>query len=172
MRYAFHPKLLYNIFYLWRQGATAATYFCYIRNNYPDLATCIPLVIKMANAQTPNEGVIDIVKRLKTNGYRLDILSNIDLDIFAELRTGPCAHIFDYFSHIKGTSERIPYGKPHVQIYKEYNEECNPDGHTVIFIDNKKQNIATAEKFGMIGIRFTSAKRLRDALENLGICVA
>lgn len=169
-KYCFHLGLLYKIFRLWRQGATAATYFAYIRHHYPELAPCIPLIIEMANAQVPNEKTLHIVANLKQQGYRLDILSNIDVEILDDLRS-KCPHVFDYFTCIQGTSAKIPYGKPHAQIYQDYLHHHRDDHKQMFFIDNKKENINAAQKFGMIGIRYRSAEKLRKQLGEFGIVV-
>ena len=167
-KYCFYPQLLFTIWRMWRKNVVADAYFEYIRKNYPELAPCIPLVVRMANAQLPNYEVLDTVKRLKQEGYILHILSNIDKLILADLRQR-YGFAFDYFDAIKGTSLADPYSKPDISIFRTYVREFNPDHKKMIFIDNKKKNLDSGALVGMQGILFKSANQLKTALKKLGI---
>ena len=167
-KYCFHPKLLYTIARMWQHHAVADAYFDYVRKNYPELAPCIPLVIRMANAQIPNTDVIEIIKHLKGQGFPLHILSNIDTLIFADLQKR-YPSVFDYFDVIKGTTIQDRYGKPNINIFKNYISAFNPQNKKMIFIDNKKANIQASQRVGMIGILFKNGHQLKAKLQSLGI---
>lgn len=168
-KYSLNPILIFNILKLWRKNAIANEYFTYIVRNYPYLAACIPLIIDMANAQVPNKDVAEIVRSLKKQGYALHILSNIDSTILAGLRATECGTIFSLFDVIHGTQATDEYGKPHKDFFERYIKECNPGSKAMIFIDNRKNNIAMAQKVGMTAIQFNNARQLKTELENVGI---
>jgi len=168
LRSMFYPPLWLDAFRLWREDAVAGTYLAKIKTRYPKLIPCIPLFIHMANSQKPNEPVLEIIKTLKEQGYALHILSNIDDEILRDLRTTPCGRVLTYFDEVVGT-EAHSYGKPSLDIYKDFIEQHNPERKTMIFIDNKRRNVRGARQAGMVGILFKNGKQLRKVLNTMSV---
>ncbi len=170
-RHALRPKLWIDAFRLWRQAAVAGTYIAFVKAHYPKLIPCIPLFIHMANSQEPNNSVLAIIKKLKAQGYTLNVLSNIDDEILADLRSTPCGQMLIHFDEVMGTQAHSQ-GKPSPDMYKDFIAQHNGDHKTMIFIDNRRRNVRGARRAGMIGILFKNAHQLEHALRRLGIVVA
>ena len=103
-------------------------------NNYHDYASI-------------DENVIDLIKKLKDNNYKIYLLSNIN----------PCTHDFmkksGLFDLVDGyVLSYIEHQiKPYESIYKTLIERYNLIPNECIFVDDKEINVETANKLGIQG---------------------
>ena len=108
----------------------------------------------------------DWLDTLKANGYKIYILSNFSRKAFED-----CRKELDYVSKADGAviSYKVKMIKPDPEIYRYLINTYNIDPKEAVFIDDNKDNIAAAEKFGITGILFTDKKSADEELEKLGV---
>jgi FMN phosphatase YigB (HAD superfamily) len=143
-----------------------------LASEYPETAALLPLVRTMTNAQYVNNDTVALVKHLKQQGYKIYLLSNIEEITLQQLvqKIPVVKELFDGFFIPSAANHWL--AKPHVAFYenfKNYLVAQRDANKKIIFIDNSKVNIINAQKTGMYGILFTSAKALHDLLYAHGI---
>ncbi len=81
----------------------------------------------------------------------------------------PCA--YDFLEHFVDivVSGQVQMHKPNDDIYDHALQQFGLRPEQAVFVDDLIENIATADRLGLHGIRFTNAKALRDELEGLGL---
>lgn len=133
------------------------------------LAKHLPFIIRLINTQKPIPSTINIVKRLKSQGYTLHILSNIGEQIFADLKR----HFFSLFNlfddYTVATSQKGYIGKPDPNMFENYLSNFNRENKQIIFIDDKQRNLNTAKQFGITCIHYQSPEQLEETLAALNI---
>ena len=94
-----------------------------------------------------NNEVIDLMNRLKSNGYNIFILSNNNKEAYEYLRN------LSIFESIDGWIMSCDYHivKPDKKLYIKLFETYNLKPEECFFIDDTEQNILTAETLGMKG---------------------
>lgn len=140
------------------------------------------LIIQASNAQKIKRKTVAIIEELAKNGYRHHVGSNIGYTAFAILsdpNESPDFHqVFRHFdlksSHVAALSDGKVIKKPDPAFFKQYLEKNNIDLEKtrVIFIDDKKSNIAAAKALGFETILFKNAQQLRNDLIGMGIEVS
>ncbi len=92
-----------------------------------------------------NQEIIRIIKQLKTNGYKVFILSNNNIDVKNYLMNLPFIQNFD--GEVYSCDYQIL--KPNLEIYKILFEKYNLLPEKCYFVDDRKQNVEAGEKLGM-----------------------
>ena len=119
------------------------------------------LVNKMINNYykyiTISDEITNLVKSLKEKGYNLYILSNTSKEVVNEFKD---YEIFKYFDGFV-LSYKINMLKPNDGIYKYLLDKYNLIPEECLFIDDREDNIATANKFGIKG-RFVNKDDIED----------
>ncbi|MCX5925240.1 MAG: hypothetical protein NT124_02995 [Candidatus Dependentiae bacterium] len=171
-------------FRLWRQMRALSKQKQKTGEIYADLAlkhknkdlAC--LIMYLANTQKPIRGTVNLIKDLKKRGYAHHIGSNIGPVFFANLQKRMSAlfnsTLFDLDkSQVASYADKKQLYKPDPAFFASYLAKNNLDPHTttIIFIDDKLENIEVANKMGLIGIHFTSPKQLRKDLRALGCAI-
>ena len=114
----------------------------------------------------PIEGSVQILQELKMKGYQLYALTNWNAELFNQsLDDFPFLQWFDG----KIVSGAVKKTKPGADIYLHLLDKYHIIPTQALFIDDKKENIETAEKLGIKGIHFIDPVQLRKELEQLGI---
>ena len=109
--------------------------------------------------------VIDLVRRLKKNGYKVAILSNtIKSHADVNIKKGA----YDEFE-IKILSYEVGFRKPDEQIYMLALRRLNVKSEEAVFIDDNPKMVKGANAVGIFGIVFESYKKLVTDLKTLGI---
>jgi FMN phosphatase YigB (HAD superfamily) len=137
------------------------------------------LVHKFSSAYKVDTDVFDILKTLKAKGYRVCMASNIGAqnlnDLFnpslskkgknqtTRMKVREVVESFDDIISVDYESQNV-ITKPSHDYFKIVQDSCGHDKH-VIFVDDKKKNVDAANACGLDGIRFTSAKQLKQDLE-------
>jgi len=108
-----------------------------------------------------NRGVVNLIAKLRGD-YKVGLLSNSENYIY------PYVHKkmegwFD-FSII---SWQTGCRKPDEEIYKLIFKQGNFKPEEIVFIDDKEENVETAKKLGIIGIKFDNNKQLFCVLNKL-----
>ena len=112
-----------------------------------------------------NWEVIDIVKDLRKNGYKVVMFSNATSSILRDYMAS--FGILDEFDRIFISSE-MKLIKPEPESFKYVLSEMGVRAKNAMMIDDRERNIAAAEAMGMECILFADAPTLREKLEESG----
>jgi len=112
----------------------------------------------------PVEGMPEIVRALANRGVPLFAISNFGAESWAQFR--PKAPIFDIFSDIVISGEERLV-KPERAIFERALDRFGRSADQCLFIDDREDNVETAEALGMAGHHFRDAVRLESDLKAL-----
>lgn len=127
---------------------------------HPEDAEHIRLIMKhWLRCLTPRWEVVELLLDMKKQGLRLYFLSNASL-IAKEylLSTYPFFSVFD--GGLFSCDEKLL--KPDTRIYQSLCSKYRLNPEECVFIDDKKENVITAEIVGMKGHLFVNAERIKD----------
>jgi epoxide hydrolase-like predicted phosphatase len=119
----------------------------------------------MEEAGVLDQEVLDVVARLRKNGYTATILSNCTAHTLEYIKK----HRIDSYFDDMVLSYELGINKPDLRIYKLALEKLGITADQAIFIDDKAENTDDAEKIGIKSILFTSAADLLVELRKLGV---
>jgi len=109
-----------------------------------------------------NADIVHFIETLKDE-YKVACLTNLEIEIADICReTG----LFDYFDKAFMSTE-LKMLKPDLEIYSKVLEELNCFPNETIFIDDKIENVAAANKLGINGLHFSNLNQLRSDIENI-----
>lgn len=108
--------------------------------------------------------VFSLIKQLKKRGYRVAILSNIEVPIMNHIKK---QHWEDFELFVY--SCEIGMAKPDKDIYDYTLKNLGVKPEEAVFIDDKPPNVETANNLGIHGRLFTDADELTKQLVNLGV---
>lgn len=115
---------------------------------------------------TPIESSVEILKKLRENGYKVFYLSNFHLAAFEYVTKK-----YDFFELFGGgvVSYKEKLLKPEKEIYEKIISEYSLEAKETVFIDDMKVNVEAAVKCGMKGIVLKNPVELRSELEKLNV---
>ena len=120
--------------------------------------------IRDAEPFYPIDESVEVLSELKEKGVLLYILSNWSAETYpiAEER-------FDFLSWFDGKiiSGEAGIVKPDLEIYKLLIKKYELNPQKTVFIDDKEENIKSAELLGFNGIHFQNCSKLRKDLQML-----
>lgn len=112
-----------------------------------------------------NDDVINLVKRLKNNGYKVAVLSNsIKPHAEYQYKIG----IYQNFDTVV-LSHEVGMLKPDLKIYKYILKKLQTKPEETFFVDDKAINVEVAAQLGIHKILFKNIKQLEIELEKLGV---
>ncbi len=113
-----------------------------------------------------NEEMLGWVVALQNAGLRTAILSNMVWEILGYMRQE-----FGWLTHFQQQtwSCELGIGKPDPAIYLHTCEKLGTEPSETLFIDDKPENTAGAEKVGLYAIQFSSVEQLRRELAARGL---
>jgi 2-haloacid dehalogenase len=109
---------------------------------------------------------VDVLAELRASGVPLYALSNWSAETFPA--AWPRFPFLEWFDGIVISGD-VRAVKPDRRIYEALLERHNLEPGSILFIDDRAENVAAAEALGMRSIRFTDAAALRRQLVGLGI---
>lgn len=116
---------------------------------------------------TINPDTVEIVRRLKARGYRLLILSNMNVEgkerLFGEARIVDGEDWTALFDDILLSCD-LGLLKPEHAIYRACLERTEAEPGECLFIDDMPANAEAARECGMRALHFTGAERLASVL--------
>jgi epoxide hydrolase-like predicted phosphatase len=115
--------------------------------------------------------LVDIIKKLKQNGFKVILLSNANNSFF-ERKIYPTFPEFKSLFDDIIISSVVQMVKPDPDIYLHTLEKTSSHPEEVIFIDDSKVNVDAAIKLGMHGFIYTESTSFVKYLESLGIVLA
>ncbi len=116
----------------------------------------------------PINGTIELVKKLKENGYEIVFLSDNVKEriVYLESQYGFLSNFNNgVLSYIVGTR------KPDPVIYQEVLKVCSNPPQECVYIDDKEGLLMPAMDLGMKTIHFTSPEQTKSDLMNMGVNV-
>ena len=115
---------------------------------------------------SPIEENVEIMRKLKNNGYNVYILSNFHQPAFEYIREN-----WDFIREFNGdvVSCYYHYIKPEREIYETLLNKYNLTPSETIFIDDVDTNINGAKELGIGGIHLPDYKILSELLKKNGI---
>jgi putative hydrolase of the HAD superfamily len=130
-----------------------------------DLARLIELDIRSWFAINP--ATVEIIRELKARGYRLLMLSNMNLEgkecLLGPFRTLDGLDWIALFDEVLLSCD-LKLLKPEPAIYEACLALARAEPEACVFIDDTPKNVAAARALGIRGIDFTDAAALREAL--------
>ena len=127
------------------------------------------MVMNLYPFMPPFEETEKIVKRLKSNGYRIFLLSNASLDFYDEKKNIPALSYFDGYL-ISADYKLI---KPEKEIYLTLFSKFNLRPEECFFIDDVEANCEASRSLGMKAFRLQRGdyEGLINALKENGIVI-
>jgi putative hydrolase of the HAD superfamily len=118
------------------------------------------------NILTPIESSIDVLRKLKENGYSIFYLSNFHLAAFEYV-----TRKYDFFNLFDGgvVSYKEKLLKPEVEIYEKIMDKYKLKSEETLFIDDTRENVKAAIKHGIKGIILEEPKNLCGELEKIAV---
>jgi len=124
-----------------------------------------PLLREFIKHYDRNNDVINLVKRIKNNGYQVAVLSNsIKPHADYQYKIG----IYQNFDVVV-LSHEVGMQKPDPEIYKYLLRKLQLEPNETFFVDDDVNNVETAAQLGMYGIHFQNIKQLESELIALGV---
>lgn len=108
-----------------------------------------------------NREMEKLLIKLKKNKYQIVLLSNTELPVLKVIEESRINEFFDlrFFSCVEKVA------KPDVEIYNRLMKSINSKPEELIFIDDREENIITANKIGINGIHFKNYSLLIRKLQ-------
>ncbi|HLC67559.1 MAG TPA: HAD family phosphatase [archaeon] len=118
--------------------------------------------LKIAKINTDS---LNVANRLKKNGYKLCILSNVTS---LHKNYGHIMELYTNFDH-RVLSCDIGAMKPHVKIFRTALKVTGSKPSECIYIEDRKEFLETPKKLGFNVIHFKDAKQLIKDLRKFGV---
>ena len=115
-----------------------------------DAATAKAHMLQAISLQEEVEPTVELIKELKSKGYKLYVLSNMSKEYIEYLRKLP---VFEYFDYQAVSCEQH-LGKPDHKFYEYLLSHCNLVPSETIFIDDRKDNVEVAAELGIVPFHF------------------
>ncbi len=112
------------------------------------------------------DGTVEILARLKKQGYSLYGLSNWSAETYPRVQ-----HKFEFFGWFEGIvlSGEVKLAKPDPKIYHLLLEKAGVPASECLFIDDSLSNVQAAKALGFRTIHFRSPEQLEAELVVIGI---
>ncbi len=91
-----------------------------------------------------DQRVIDVIKKLKENGYSIFLLSNFPEYLYQEIKTSELFSIVDGYI----LSHQVHRIKPYPEIYEQLVQQYQLVKSECFFLDDNEQNVKTAKRLG------------------------
>lgn len=164
------PSLWYNIVKRLRHGGGMTEIVTMIKTDYPHLQKYLPLLVKLNHQQKPIEGTVEVITKLKKLGYQLDIGTNMDSSLFVTIKRR-MKNIFNNFTNFHAVDSNVTpiINKPNPLFFERYLQQYPQNEQIIIFIDDRLENVQSAESMGLLGIHFKNTKQIKKDLKKIGI---
>ncbi len=160
------PSLWIDTIKLIKRNGIAEQFLVGLADKHHRLRPFVPLGIAIANQQKPQLDVINILKELKKNGYKLYLFSNIGSIIFDDLHK-KFPELMKLFESFTIPSKHEGYiRKPSTKAFQLYISQNGLENKKIILIDDNRKNTKAARQHGIHGIFFSSIKQLNKELGN------
>jgi putative hydrolase of the HAD superfamily len=117
------------------------------------------------DGRTINREVVSLMGRLKLEGYVVGILSNNRKELRSELE----GNGLDGLADVVCVSEELGLMKPDPEIFEIFIRDLGVRPEDLVYIDDSKRSLETAEQVGYTPIIFSGYEQLSGELRELGI---
>lgn len=121
--------------------------------------------MKKVSDPAPRDEMLDLLKHLREQGYKIGILTNNPREAGPILRS---AGIQEYCDTLLISGE-IGFSKPDPKAFNKLLEELGVEASQLVFIDDSPQSLATADEVGYIPVQFIDRSDLMGKLKKLGV---
>lgn len=115
--------------------------------------------------QPINQPMLSLVDRLRSNGYKVGLLSNNTLEAAKKMRGQGLDRHFDVL-HVSAETKLV---KPEPEAFAQFARDLEVEQKELVFIDDAEKSLSTARECGFTPIQFKSYDKLIDDLQSLGI---
>jgi putative hydrolase of the HAD superfamily len=114
---------------------------------------------------TPVPGTASLVRHLKRNGYRVQLLSNTSALDYAYFKNFPAFRLMDSAT----LSFKVGAKKPDKRIYADALKKARCRPEECVYADDIPEYVAAAKKLGIKAVVFRNAKQFSRELRKLGV---
>ena len=107
----------------------------------------------------------ELLKSLRNNNYRIVMLSNTEMPVLQVIKNSKINSFFDL--RIFSCIEQV--AKPESEIYNRLLTVCNSKPEELIFIDDREENVISAEIMGIYSIHFKGYDQLISNFHKYGL---
>lgn len=127
---------------------------------------CDQLFYYVKHSQLLIFGTIQLMKRLKTSGYRVYALTDNVREIVEHLKT-----TYDFWPLFDGAtvSADLCLLKPQPEIYQALLSQHSLQASETVFLDDMPHNVTGAQQQGIHAIQFINAQQCEQDLKQLGL---
>jgi len=160
------PKLWLDVLRLARTCTVPEAFIMRLAQQHATIKELLPVIIHIMNAQVPHEPTVELMHKLKKQGYQLHVISNIGETIYRDLEK-QFPDILQMFENVVVTSAANGYiSKPNPEMYYTYLSTIN-SVKKPLFIDDKIKNIRSALNCGIASIYYEKFDQAHGALKKL-----
>lgn len=139
--------------------------------HYPKLKKYRADFVALENLQHPNTTVVDVIRALKTKGYRVYLLSNVGQTACSQLQMTMEALFAQFDGLFYPRKEQGYLQKPDPAFYKAFLKQFQLDEpvgeQCVLFVDDNFMNISVAAQLGFSSLHFKSPQQLLRLVDQL-----
>ncbi|MEI8630123.1 MULTISPECIES: HAD family hydrolase [Vibrio] len=112
-------------------------------------------------------GSVELLKRVKSAGYRVYALTDNVNEIVEHLRT-----TYEFWPLFEGAiiSSEVQLLKPQAEIYQALLSTYQLQAEETVFLDDMPYNVEGARAVGMEAIQFENAQQCESELKAMGLC--
>lgn len=164
LKHAFNWTLLKDVYALLKSGSTGGAFVERLEKEDPRLGR---FALHMVNSQDLIDRMEELILDLAKQGYTMYVASNIGTEVYNDLKI-KYPHIFNDQAIKDGKTVDFKaehlVEKPDPQFFIELSRLRDSNKPQAVFIDDKQENIDSANANGFIGVLFDNAKDLATTL--------
>lgn len=161
-----HPLFVWELFITSRKTRVLDDIFEQVEKKYPRGSKLWPFGYKLANCQYPDKKNIELINRLKKNGYKIYLFSNIGPVSLDDLKI-KYPEVFKIFDGIFTPKKEKNYmQKSNLEFFQNFKRfvKSREDSNFIILIDDRIKNIKIAKSQDIESVRFINSKKLESYL--------
>ncbi len=112
-----------------------------------------------------NSELVEIIKGLRNNNYKIALLSNNVTELRQRLENQNMINLFDEVI----ISAEVGHQKPSPEIFEHLFKRLDIKADEIVFVDDTEKSLEGAEKIGYVPILFKGNQKLKEELEKLDI---
>ncbi len=120
-------------------------------------------IVRWGRDQKLNLDVVELIKVLKTAGYKIGLLSNYNSGLHQMLEEQKIDNYFD----VVGISSEMGVMKPNVEAFSSFCNMLNVQPDELVYIDDTPKSLETSGDVGYTPILFQNFDKLYQDLKNL-----
>lgn len=123
----------------------------------------------LMHEHAPNVALFKVISKLRNNGYKIGMLSNLGRGWFQDLF--PETEVQQLFDDILVSGD-VRMAKPQPEIYTLSLQRLGVKAEEVLFVDDREENCSGARAVGMRAYRYKELQPFLQELASLGITLS